>query len=79
MFGLIPFDANLIYRMDPKSSYLLEIKLACNPRTRREIYCFIISKVVDADICKFKDFVDEIEESILLDIKKLSLLLSMMW
>lgn len=48
--------------MDPKSSYLLEIRLVGNPRSRKEFSCFIITMVVDSDICNFKDFVDEIIE-----------------
>jgi len=48
--------------MDPKSSYLLEIKLVGNPRCRKEVSCFIISMVVDSDTCNFKDLVDEIVE-----------------
>ena len=46
--------------MDPKSSYLLEIRFVGNPRCRKEISCFIYEKVVDSDICKFEDLVDEI-------------------
>jgi len=37
--------------MDPKSIYLLEIRIVGNPRCR---------KVVDSDICKIEDLVDEI-------------------
>jgi len=50
----------MFYRMDPKSSYLLKIRLVGNPRCRKEISCFIFEKVVDSDICNFKDLVDEI-------------------
>jgi hypothetical protein len=46
--------------MDPKSSYLLEIRLVGNPRSRKDVSCFLISMVVDPDVCNFKDFVDEI-------------------
>jgi hypothetical protein len=30
----------MFHRMDPKSSYLLEIRLVSNPRCRKEISCF---------------------------------------
>jgi hypothetical protein len=40
----------------------LEIRLVGNPRCRKEFSCFIFDKVVDSDICNFKDFVDEIVE-----------------
>ncbi|RLN12878.1 hypothetical protein C2845_PM09G23520 [Panicum miliaceum] len=47
--------------MDPKSSYLLEIGLSCNPKKRRKGFSyFTFSKVVDSDLCNFKDLVGEI-------------------
>ncbi|KAJ1253660.1 hypothetical protein BS78_K213600 [Paspalum vaginatum] len=48
--------------MDPKSSYLLEIRIAPNSRSRKNVACLIDTMVVDADICNLKDFVDEIVE-----------------
>ncbi|KAJ1290291.1 hypothetical protein BS78_02G232200, partial [Paspalum vaginatum] len=48
--------------MDPKSTYLLEIRIAPNSRSRKNVPCLIDTVVVDADICNFKDFVDEIVE-----------------
>ncbi|XP_025800089.1 uncharacterized protein LOC112879881 [Panicum hallii] len=47
--------------MDPKSSYLLEIRLSCNPKKhRKDILYFSLSNVVDSDLCNFKDLVEEI-------------------
>ena len=47
--------------MDPKSSYLLEIRLSANPKKRRKDFSyFTFSKVVDSDLCNFKDLVREI-------------------
>jgi hypothetical protein len=55
------FDGPFIHRMDPKSSYLLKIRLVGNPKKRRkEFSCFRCSKVVDSDLCNFKDLVEEI-------------------
>lgn len=50
-----------MHRMDPKSSNFLDIRILCNPKKRRkDVSCFICSKVVDADLCNFKDLVEEI-------------------
>lgn len=47
--------------MDPKTSFLLDIHLKANPRIcRKDIPCYRFSKVVDSDLCNFKDFVREI-------------------
>ncbi|XP_039815060.1 uncharacterized protein LOC120677941 [Panicum virgatum] len=47
--------------MDPKSSYLLEIRLSANPKKRRKDFSyFTFSKVVDSDLCNSKDLVREI-------------------
>ena len=47
--------------MDPKSSYLLEFRLSANPKKRRKDFSyFTFSKVVDSDLCNFKDLVREI-------------------
>ena len=47
--------------MNPKSSYLLEIRLSANPKKRRKDFSyFTFSKVVDSDLCNFKDLVREI-------------------
>jgi hypothetical protein len=55
------FDGGSIHRMDPNSSYLLKIRLTGNPKKRRkEFSCFNITKVVDSDVCNFKDLVEEI-------------------
>lgn len=56
----ICFDDLLIHRMDPKSSYLLEIKLDYPKRRRPEFSYYNFTKVVDSDICNFKDLVSEI-------------------
>jgi hypothetical protein len=48
--------------MDPKSTFLLEIRFADNARSRKDLSCFTIDMVVDSDICNFKDFLDEIKE-----------------
>jgi hypothetical protein len=48
--GVHSFDSILIHRMDPESSYLLNIRLYGNPKKhRKEFACFHISKVIDAD------------------------------
>ena len=47
--------------MNPKSSYLLEIRLSTNPKKRRKDFSyFTFSKVVDSDLCNFKDLIREI-------------------
>ncbi|RLN28084.1 uncharacterized protein C2845_PM05G11130 [Panicum miliaceum] len=47
--------------MDPNSSYLLEIRLRCNPKKlRKDSSYYTFSKVVDSDLCNFKDVVREI-------------------
>ena len=47
--------------MDPKTNFLLDIHLKANPRKcRKDIPCYRFSKVVDSDLCNFKDFVREI-------------------
>ena len=47
--------------MDPKSSYLLEIRLSANPKKRRKDFSyFTFCKVVDSDLCNFMDLVREI-------------------
>jgi hypothetical protein len=47
--------------MNPKSSYLLEIRLSCNPKKRRKDFSyFTFSKVVDSDLRNFKDLLGEI-------------------
>ncbi|KAJ1253469.1 hypothetical protein BS78_K252300, partial [Paspalum vaginatum] len=47
--------------MDPDSSYLLKIRLTGNPKkSRKDFSYFKITKVVDSDLCNFKDFVEEI-------------------
>ena len=46
--------------MDPKSSFMLDIHLKANPRKCRKDSCYRFSKVVDSDLCNFKDFVGEI-------------------
>jgi hypothetical protein len=48
--------------MDPKTSFLIEIHIKANPRTCRKdsTSCYRFNKVVDSDICNFKDFVREI-------------------
>jgi hypothetical protein len=47
--------------MDTKSSYLLEIRLSCNPKKcRNDILYFSFNKIVDSDLYNFKDLVEEI-------------------
>ncbi|TVT97366.1 hypothetical protein EJB05_57394, partial [Eragrostis curvula] len=61
MSSSVPTPKWLPEGMDPKSSFLLEIKLVANPRTRRKDYsCFSFTKVVDCDTTNFKDFVESI-------------------
>jgi len=41
--------------MDPKSTYLLEIKLLGNPKkVRKDVRCFCFDKVVDSDTTNLK-------------------------
>lgn len=55
------FDGSFINRMDPKSSYLLKIRLTGNPKKHRKDFSYFeCSKVVDSDLCNFKDLVQEI-------------------
>jgi len=62
--GVHSFDSILIHRMDPESSYLLNIRLSGNPKKRRkEFACFHISKVINADRCNFKNLVEEIVDA----------------
>lgn len=53
---LMIFVITLIHRMDPNSSYLLEIRLFGNPE--KTLFCFVIEKVLDSDTTNFKDFVE---------------------
>jgi hypothetical protein len=47
--------------MGPKSSYLLKIRLTGNPKKHRKDFSYFeCSKVVDSDLCNFKDLVQEI-------------------
>jgi len=56
---LMIFVITLIHRMDPNSSYLLEIRLFGNPKkTRKDCSSFVIEKVLDSDTTNFKDFVE---------------------
>ena len=49
--------------MDPKSTYLLEIKLLGNPKkVRKDVRSFCFDKVVDSDTTNLKDLVDEITD-----------------
>ncbi|WVZ79435.1 hypothetical protein U9M48_027013 [Paspalum notatum var. saurae] len=59
--GQSPDTSWLPAGMDPDSSYLLKIRLTSNPKkSRKDFSCFKITKVVDSDLCNFKDFVEEI-------------------
>jgi hypothetical protein len=50
--------------MDPQSTYMLKIRLTGNPKKRRkEFSCFHITKIVDSDVCNFKDLVEEIVDT----------------
>lgn len=50
-----------VHRMDPNSSYLLEIRLFCNPKKYSKDHATLnFSKVVDSDTCNFKNLVKEI-------------------
>ncbi|TVU19316.1 hypothetical protein EJB05_35459, partial [Eragrostis curvula] len=61
MSSSVPTPEWLPEGMDPKSSFLLEIKLLANPRKRRkECSCFSFTKVVDCDTTNFKDFIESI-------------------
>ncbi|WVZ71199.1 hypothetical protein U9M48_019814 [Paspalum notatum var. saurae] len=62
MAGSNPSQDWLLLGMDPKSTYLLEICIAHNSRSRKDVSCLIDTMVVDADTCNFKDFVNEIVE-----------------
>jgi hypothetical protein len=49
--------------MDPKSTYLLEIKLLGNPKkVRKDVRYFCFDKVVDSDTTNLKNLVDEITD-----------------
>jgi len=51
--------------MDAKTSFLLDIHLKANPRNcMKDIPCYRLSKVVDSDLCNFKDFVGEIVDQL---------------
>ncbi|KAG2632529.1 hypothetical protein PVAP13_2NG114846 [Panicum virgatum] len=56
------FDSILFNRMDPNSSYYLEITSVPNPRSHKDISGYVFDMVVDADLTNFKDFVDEVVE-----------------
>ncbi|PUZ44968.1 hypothetical protein GQ55_8G182700 [Panicum hallii var. hallii] len=56
--------------MDPKSTYLLEIKLLGNPKkVRKDVRCFCFDKVVDSDTTNLKDLVNEITDMYPPDLK----------
>ncbi|CAD6250084.1 unnamed protein product [Miscanthus lutarioriparius] len=62
--GQVPDTSWLPVGMDPKSTYLLKIRLTGNPKKRRkEFSCFHITKVVDSDLCNFKDLVETIVDA----------------
>ncbi|OEL23344.1 hypothetical protein BAE44_0015637 [Dichanthelium oligosanthes] len=47
--------------MDPKTSYLLEIKLICNPKkARKDFKSFCFERAIDSDTINFKDLVQSI-------------------
>ncbi|KAK3153585.1 hypothetical protein QOZ80_2BG0177830 [Eleusine coracana subsp. coracana] len=49
--------------MDPKSTYLLQVRLLVNPKERRpEFSCYRFDKTIDSDICNFKDLVNDIAD-----------------
>ncbi|KAF8776741.1 hypothetical protein HU200_003476 [Digitaria exilis] len=49
--------------MDPNSSYLLEIRLfGTQDKKLRDYKCVQFTKVVDSDLCNFKDLVEEITD-----------------
>ncbi|KAF8725663.1 hypothetical protein HU200_020206 [Digitaria exilis] len=49
--------------MDPNSSYLLEIRLfGTQHKKLRDYKCLQFTKVVDSDLCNFKDLVEEITD-----------------
>ena len=51
--------------MDAKTSFLLDIHLKANPRNcMKDIPCYRLNKVVDSDLCNFKDFVGEIVDQL---------------
>lgn len=53
-----------IHRMDPIATYLLEIKLAGDRKNARVEYdWFIFNKVVDSNVLRYNDFVDDIAKS----------------
>jgi hypothetical protein len=50
--------------MDPQSTYMLKIRLIGNPKKRmKEFSCFHITKIVDFDVCNFKDLMEEIVDA----------------
>ena len=49
------------YRMDTDTSYLLKIHLLGNPKkSRKDVRCFSLEKVVDADFTNYTDLVQSI-------------------
>ncbi|KAJ1268341.1 hypothetical protein BS78_07G127500 [Paspalum vaginatum] len=49
--------------MDPNTTYVLEIKMLGNrKKTRKDVGCLLIDKVIDSNLINFKDFVESIVE-----------------
>ena len=52
--------------MDTDTSYLLKIHLLSNPKkSRKDVRCFSLEKVVDADFTNYMDLVESIVQHIL--------------
>ena len=60
---LIPYIVLFICRMDPNSTYLLEIRLFGNKkRVRKDFRCFCFDMTIDSDLTNYKDLLEEIVE-----------------
>ena len=57
------YTVGFIFRMDPNSWYLLEIKLVGNrKKARKDVQCFSFEQIIDSDFTNYKDLVESTVE-----------------
>lgn len=59
---LMHYIVRFVFRMDPKSCYLLVIKLIGTEKRRKDVKCFSFEMIIDSDLTNYKDLVEEIED-----------------
>ena len=55
------YTVGFIFRMDPNSCFLLEIKLVGNQKkARKDVQCFNFGQIIDSDLTNYKDEIETI-------------------